>query len=66
MTLRESMIFSVKGRLPDSFIFVFHIPDLIEYRIHFTFYVVNRHQIYIPALEKRKIEITQEKENLCY
>jgi hypothetical protein len=34
-------------------------PVLIEYRIHFRFYAVNRHRISIPLLEKRKIEFTQ-------
>ena len=36
-----------------------HFSDLIEYRIHFRFYVVNRYRISIPFLENPEIEITQ-------
>jgi hypothetical protein len=38
---------------------MFHIPDLIEYRIHIRFYVVNRNRISIPLTENPKIGITQ-------
>ena len=61
-SLQNSYVQTMKNKLYLLVLYrkrMFHIPDLIEYRIHSRFYVLNRHRISIPLPEKRKIEITQ-------
>ena len=63
-SMRESYVQTMKNMLYLLDLYgkkMIHIPDLIEGQIHSWLFVVNRHQISIPLLEMRKIEITQKK-----
>ncbi len=60
--MKDTYIQTMKNRLYLLDLYrnkMIHFSDLIEYQIHFKFYVVNRYRISIHLLENPKIEITQ-------
>ena len=60
--VQDSYVQTMKNKpyLPDLYRkWMNNISDLVEYWIHFRLYVVNKQQISISLLEKRKIEITK-------